>query len=686
MHLIIDNNQKDANELQKHLKNEDEDCSCQIVDDGKNGLSCLENEKWDVVWLEADLPSKPTGLDVLEKIKTNHPDVHVIMLTDDQDTIIEAWRLQAFDVHPKPIRLDALRSILDTVLRRTQPVDLYPLPPAETDSDSPSEQRKTKIIGESEHIRDIYREIGIAAGNTMTVLIEGASGTGKELVARAIYENSERKNKPFVAIDAGATSEGLQASDLFGQVEGAFNDAKNRTGAFEAANGGTLFFDEVANMDEGLQKKLLRALETEEITRLGKNKLEPLKVDVRVIAATNQSLKEMIDRGKFREDLYYRLAQHEINVPPLRNRKEDIPLLVSHFLKLSQDELGKQICGISEKAMELIQNYTWPGNVRELKNYLKKAAQRSPTGVIMPDDLPPEILGESVATPKVSEEETQNKDRLFDLTVPVFCKFISAHGADIDYGQLIRWLDEVFPPETQVMVDAIKHQISKWEAGSPDTVDRLKEIVKSAIERLEKMKGVKGAEPINIAGKTLDEIKVDVVHEFIREYGDERKAAKALDIQLNVVEEMSNRERPKVKEIVPRELGPIPNHEIKRLLSKSIKDFLGDAISDREFRERGKKRFSEEKAEDERLRIFKLALIPLPHLFKGESGAGYICFGGMTWENEIKKEIYIRASYLYDMSQEQVAEILGVGRNTAGPRMLKNSPKNCTLFGVGDDD
>ena len=387
----------------------------------------------------------------------------------------------------------------------------------------------------------------------------------------------------------------------------------------------------------------------------------------------------MVDKGEFREDLYYRLRENTpIYLPLLRERQEDIPLLAEHFLKISQDELGKQIRGISEEAMELIQNYEFPGNVRELQNLIKHSVGKAQTNVILPADLPPEILGCESVAPKVNPEESENKDKIFDLTVPVFCKFISVHGAGIDYGQLIQWLDEVLPPEKQAKVDAAKREIGTWEGKGDEVLRDLKDIVKSAIERLVEMKGAQlGAQPIDITGKTLDEIRAEIVHQFIGEYGDEHTAAKALDIELNVVEEMANRAKPKVRKIEPLKLDPIPEHEIERLLSESIKNFLGEAISDRKLRERGRERFS--KTEDERLRILKLALLPLPYLLEGESGAGYICFGGMTFI-EIEYEVYRRATYLYS-TKKQAAETLGVSRNTAGAHMPKNSPKNYTLFG-----
>jgi two-component system nitrogen regulation response regulator GlnG len=254
------------------------------------------------------------------------------------------------------------------------------------------------------------------ASNTVTVLIEGETGTGKDLVARAIHAGSERKERPFIPVDCGALPDELLESELFGYEAGAFTGARTegKPGRFELADGGTLFLDEVGNMTPALQVKLLRALQTQEIERLGGTRR--LKVDVRVIAATNQELGDMVKRGQFREDLYYRFKRVALHVPSLRERQEDIPLLVTHFLQLIQDELGKPIRGISEDGMKLLQDYTWPGNVRELENCLRSAAALCRADVILPDDLPSEIrAGYLVDSTDASELITSFKSVLQDI-------------------------------------------------------------------------------------------------------------------------------------------------------------------------------------------------------------------------------------------------------------------------------
>jgi two-component system nitrogen regulation response regulator GlnG len=287
-------------------------------------------------------------------------------------------------------------------------------------------------------MREIYKLIGVLASNTITVLIEGETGTGKDLVARAIHAGSERKDMPFVQVDCGALPDELLESELFGYEAGAFTGAKTegKPGRFELADGGTLFLNEVANMSAALQVKLLRTLQTQEIERLGGTRT--LKVDVRVIAATNQELGQMVKVGQFRADLYYRFKRIALHLPPLRQRKEDIPLLITHFLQLIQDELGKPIRGISEEGTKLLQNYAWPGNVRELENCLRSAATFSRSDVILPEDLPTEIhTGPSTVLPDASQLETSLISALQDIA-----KAGIAEGSKQLYDDVVTLLDK----------------------------------------------------------------------------------------------------------------------------------------------------------------------------------------------------------------------------------------------------
>ncbi len=432
--LVIDDDEKICWAFQQFL--EGEGYNPIIANSAEDGLRRIASDKPDVILLDVGLPGM-SGLEALAEIKTQHPWVIVVIITayDDVETTVEAMRLHAFDFVPKPIDLDVVKGVLERAFR-TQSV--RSTLPVETESGALTEQRGHRLVGKSEQMREIYKLIGVMASNTTTVLIEGETGTGKDLVARAIHVGSERKDKPFVPVDCGALPDELLESELFGYEAGAFTGAKaqGKPGRFELANGGTLFLDEVANMSPALQVKLLRTLQTQEIERLGGTRT--LKVDVRVIAATNQELGEMVKLGEFRADLYYRFKRISLHLPPLRERQEDIPLLVTHFLQLIQDELGKPIRGISEEGMQLIQNYAWPGNVRELENCLRSAATLSRSDVILPDDLPPEIhIGHSPTAPDPSQLETSLKSLLRGIT-----KTAIAEGSRQLYDDVVTLLDK----------------------------------------------------------------------------------------------------------------------------------------------------------------------------------------------------------------------------------------------------
>ncbi len=432
--LVIDDDEKICWAFEQFLESEGYRPS--TANNAEEGLRRIAADKPDVVLLDVKLPGM-SGLEALGEIKARHPWVIVVIITayDDVETTIEAMRLQAFDFVPKPIDLDIVKSVLERAFR-TQSV--RSTLPAETADESSTAEIGHRLVGKSSQMREIYKLIGIMASNTMTVLIEGETGTGKDLVARAIHTGSSRKDAPFVPVDCGALPDELLESELFGYEAGAFTDAKKegKPGRFELANGGTLFLDEVSNMTPTLQVKLLRALQTQEIERLGGT--QHLKVDVRVIAATNQELGEMVKRGQFREDLYYRFKRIALHLPPLRERQEDIPLLITHFLQLIQEELGKSIRGISKEGMELLQDYPWPGNVRELENCIRSAGALCRADVILPDDLPPEIrIGHQIDSTSTSQLEMSLKSVLQDIT-----KEAITQGKRELYAEVVALLDK----------------------------------------------------------------------------------------------------------------------------------------------------------------------------------------------------------------------------------------------------
>ena len=428
--LVIDDDEKICWAFEQFLT--DEGHRPIIANNAEEGLRKIQSETPDIILLDVRLPGM-NGLEALKQIKAFQSEAIVIVMTayDNVETTIQAMQLHAFDFIPKPIDLDQVKAIIE---RATQmQVERSKMPSSELPSAEVELPQGHRLVGKSPQMQEIYKLIGMIANNTVTVLIEGESGTGKELIAQSIHSNSSRKDKPFVPVNCGALPDDLLESELFGYEAGAFTgaNAKGKPGRFELADGGTLFLDEISNMSPVLQVKLQRALQDQEIERLGGTR--PLKVDVRIIAATNQDLAEEVRLGKFREDLYYRFNLLSINLPPLRERTTDIPLLIHHFLQTVSLELEQNVRGVSPRGLELLQQYDWPGNVRELENTVKSAAVLSRTDVILPEHLPPEILNykgtrqstqsrletvlESVLKETVRDAVMQARDGLYDEAI-----------------------------------------------------------------------------------------------------------------------------------------------------------------------------------------------------------------------------------------------------------------------------
>jgi DNA-binding NtrC family response regulator len=324
------------------------------------------------------------GMDVLNDIKGNDPETIVIVITGyaSIESAVEVMKKGAYDFVPKPFTPDSLRMIVKRALEKRELTLENVLLRAEfKENFSPK-----VIIGQSEPMKKVEDLVLKVSPTDSTVLISGESGTGKELVARAIHHYSRRKDKPFVVVDCGSLVENLFESELFGHVKGSFTDAsETKYGRFELANGGTLFFDEIGNISMNIQIKLLRVLQEREITKVGSSRV--IKVDVRIIAATNKDLQKAVKEGSFREDLFYRLSVVPITVPPLWERREDIPLLANHFLKKYNKKRKKNVRAISDIAMKALIEYDWPGNVRELENAVERAVVLTENEVIEPKDL-----------------------------------------------------------------------------------------------------------------------------------------------------------------------------------------------------------------------------------------------------------------------------------------------------------
>jgi two-component system, NtrC family, response regulator PilR len=336
---------------------------------GDAAIEALRRDVTDAVITDLRMP-KVDGLQVLRAAKEISPDVAVIVITAvaSTETAVEAMKLGAYDYITKPFKLDEVSLIVRNALERKRLRDenLYLRKQLET------QHRFENIIGKSGRILEVFDTIRKISDSPSTAMITGESGTGKELVARAIHFNSLRRDKPFVSVNCGAIPEGLMESELFGHVRGAFTGAvSNKIGLFSAGEGGTLFLDEITEIPPLLQVKLLRAIQTREIRRVGDTK--DMKTDVRLIAASNRNLEDAVKDGVLREDLYYRLNVIPIQLPPLRERREDIPLLVAHFLQKFGKDLGKEARGVAPEAMIVLERYHWPGNIRELENVLERA-------------------------------------------------------------------------------------------------------------------------------------------------------------------------------------------------------------------------------------------------------------------------------------------------------------------------
>lgn len=367
--LVVDDEEKICFAFEQFLL--DEGHTPLIAATAEEALKIIENDSPQIVFLDIRLPGE-SGLALLEKINLQRLSMMVVIMTahGTMDTAIEAMRRGAYEYVTKPIDLDRIGEMIDRMLRsRTvSTIEHHDLP---TLKDGLGED--VLLIGKSPAIQDIYKMIGLLTTNDVPVLIEGESGVGKELVARAIHYKSDRRDKPFVAINCGAMPDNLLETELFGHERGAFTGADTRKfGKFEHAADGTIFLDEIGELQLPLQVKLLRAIQEKHIVRVGG--LDTIPIRARLITATNKNLAEEMAAGNFRSDLYYRLQLITLRIPPLRERKEDIPDLVAYFIRKANAELGKSICGIETDAMDKMISYDWPGNVRELENMIKRAA------------------------------------------------------------------------------------------------------------------------------------------------------------------------------------------------------------------------------------------------------------------------------------------------------------------------
>ncbi|WP_147819989.1 sigma-54-dependent transcriptional regulator [Salidesulfovibrio onnuriiensis] len=369
---------------------DDEGYNVTTLSDPEMGLAYLEDSEVDVILTDMKMP-KLTGQDVLEHCKKNYPHIPVLIMTafGSVESAVEAMRIGAFDYITKPFANEELLLSLSKAVSY-----------AETQQDNVRLRQQLaekfgsgNIIARGKGMREVLEMVNRAAPTKSTVLVMGESGTGKELIARAIHDNSTRKDQPFISVNCMALNPGVLESELFGHEKGSFTGATAmRKGRFEQANKGTLFLDEIGELTPELQVKLLRVLQEHQIERVGG--AETIDVDIRIVAATNKNLQEAVSKGEFREDLFYRLNVVSIFLPPLRERREDIPFLADHFLDKYSKENEKKFTGFTAAAMDYLSAYEWPGNVRQLENVIERCTVLSRTETIDTDDLPPEIKDE----------------------------------------------------------------------------------------------------------------------------------------------------------------------------------------------------------------------------------------------------------------------------------------------------
>lgn len=406
--LVVDDEESIREFLEIMLKKEGYEIT--LAEDGQKAKDLLAKKSFDMIISDLQMPNV-TGIELLKHVKESYPDVVFMMITafGTTETAVEAMKMGAYDYLTKPFKIDEVRLNIQNALRsRNLEVENRSLK-----KELVKEYSFQNMVGNSGPMHAIYDMIKRVAQTPTNVLITGESGTGKEVIAKAIHYNGPLKDRPFVTVNCGAIPENLMESEMFGHKKGSFTGAvADKVGLFEVADGGTLFLDEVGELPLTIQVKLLRAIQERVIRRVGAT--DDMKVEVRIIAATNRNLEEMVNKGGFRQDLFYRLNVINIKSPPLRDRRDDVPLLANHFLKKYNDRLGKSIGAISADAMEILKKYDYPGNVRELENLIERTVALEGGATILPESLPP-IVNTSSGRKMASSNEIEIGDDGLDL-------------------------------------------------------------------------------------------------------------------------------------------------------------------------------------------------------------------------------------------------------------------------------
>ena len=382
---------------------------------GQKGLAKFEEENFDAVLCDFRLGNMD-GKEVMLAIKKIKPEAIVLIITGYSDikTAIDVIKQGAFDYITKPLIPDEVLSVLNKSLNQSPEPQSAKNNSAAKGKVQGKSPKQDFLVGEAPATKDLYRQIEIVAPTNYSIILYGESGTGKEVIAKTIHQLSSRKNQPFVAMDCGTLSKELAGSELFGHVKGAFTGAlADKEGHFELANGGTLFLDEVGNLSIDIQAALLRVIQERKFKRVGGNK--EMDVDVRIIVASNENLQDAYQKGKFREDLYHRFNEFSINLPPLRNRRQDIPPFAEFFLQKTNDELEKSVSGFEPQVIEMFMNYSWPGNLREFRNVVRRAVLLTQGDLISEKTLPWEITNVNPLT--ATPEPVANKEQTTTITL-----------------------------------------------------------------------------------------------------------------------------------------------------------------------------------------------------------------------------------------------------------------------------
>ncbi len=435
--LIVDDEPNVRYSLKKSFNSDDIEVI--TAETARQGLEMISTEHPDAVVLDVRLPDM-SGLVAYERIREADPRLPVILITAfaTTETAIEAMKRGAFEYLLKPVDLGQLRAVVNKAFDVSRLSRVPAVFEGAEDSNSAD-----VIVGRSAIMQDVYKAIGRVASQDVNVLILGESGTGKELVARALYHHSARNRAAFLAVNCAAIPESLLESQLFGHERGAFTGAdRRRIGIFEQATGGTIFLDEIGDMTPATQAKVLRLLQDQTFERVGGN--ETIHTNVRVISATNQNLEQMVAEGKFRQDLYYRLNVFTIHLPPLRERMEDLPMLVEHFIKQSATQLGRHAAMVAPETISVLEQHSWPGNVRELQSAIKFALVHSRSDIFTPESLPPSIRRNSEPSSQPAADLHEGKR----LEVASFVRSLLQNRSIEVYDQVIAAVDRIVLSET----------------------------------------------------------------------------------------------------------------------------------------------------------------------------------------------------------------------------------------------